>query len=127
MQDVVHTLRAMDHEFMDGVAAKDPVRVAALYADDARILMPGRPVISGKAEILGFWKASLKGLVESIALDTTHIEVSGNLAYSFGANTIMLKPAGESAREENGKYVAVYRRQPAGDWKIVADSYSSNG
>jgi len=27
--------------------------------------------------------------------------------------------AGEAPREEKGKYVAVYRRQPAGDWKIV--------
>jgi len=38
----------------------------------------------------------------------------------------MLKPAGEAPRQEKGKYVAVYRRQSAGDWKMVVDSYSSN-
>ena len=126
MEDVVRTIRTMDREFMDNVAAKNAARVAGIYADDARILMPGRPVISGKSEILAFYKAALDGLVEAITLDTTHIDVSGDLAYAFGTNTILLKAAGEGPREEKGKYVAVYRRQPAGDWKIVVDSYSSN-
>ena len=126
MEDVVRTIRTMDREFMDNVSAKNAARVAGIYAEDARILMPGRPVISGKSEILAFYKTALDGLVDSITLDTTHIDVSGNLAYSFGTNTILLKPPGEAPREEKGKYVAVYRRQPAGDWKIVIDSYSSN-
>ena len=65
--------------------------------------------------------------MQAITLDTTQIEVSGDLAYAFGNNTIMLQPAGEAAREEKGKYVVVYRRQTAGGWKIVVDSYSSNG
>ena len=41
--DQERIIRAMDRDLMDGVAAKDASRVAALYADDARILMPGRP------------------------------------------------------------------------------------
>ena len=126
MEDVVRTIRTMDREFMDNVAAKNAARVAGIYADDARILMPGRPVISGKSEILAFYKAALDGPVEAITLDTKHIDVSGDMAYAFGTNTILLKAAGEGPREEKGKYVAVYRRQPAGDWKIVVDSYSSN-
>jgi len=127
VEDVVRTIRAMDREFMVNVAAKDAARVAGAYANDARILMPGRPVISGKSEILAFWRAALDGPVEAITLDTSHIEVSGDLAYGFGTNIILLKPAGEVPREEKGKYVAVYRRESAGDWKMVVDSYSSNG
>jgi uncharacterized protein (TIGR02246 family) len=127
VEDFVRTIRAMDREFMDNVAAKNAARVVASYADDARILMPGQPAITGKSEILAFWKASLDGPVEGVTLDTTHIEVSGDLAYGFGVCTIMLKPAGEAPRQEKGKYVAVYRRQQAGDWKMVVDSYSSNG
>jgi uncharacterized protein (TIGR02246 family) len=126
MGDVVRTILTIDREFMDNVAAKNAARVAGIYADDARILMPGRPVISGKSEILAFYKAALDGPVEAITLDTTHIDVSGDLAYGFGTNAILLKAAGEAPHEEKGKYVAVYRRQPAGDWKIVVDSYSSN-
>ena len=128
MEDDIRTIRAMDREFMDNVAAKNAARlVDALYADDARILMPGQPVISGKPAILDFWKAALAGPVEAIWLDTTHIEVSGDLAYGVGNNTITLKAADGARVEEKGKYVGVYRRQPAGDWKLVVDMYSSNG
>jgi uncharacterized protein (TIGR02246 family) len=125
-EDVVRTIHAIDREFMDAVAAKDAQRVAALYAEDARIMMPGRPAISGRSEILSFYKAAFQGLVESILLDTTDIEVSGDLAYAAGSNRITLRPPGQAPREERGKYVAVYRRGPAGDWKVVVDSYSNN-
>jgi uncharacterized protein (TIGR02246 family) len=100
--------------------------VAAIYADDARILMPGRPLVSGMSEILAFYKAALDGPVETITLDTAHIKTSGDLAYALGSDTIMLKPTGEAPRRERGKYVAVYRRQLGGDWKIVVDSYSND-
>jgi uncharacterized protein (TIGR02246 family) len=125
-EDVVRTLLAIDREFMDAVAAKDAERVAALYAEDARIMMPGRPTIGGRSEILSFYKAAFQGLVESIILDTTDIQVSGDLAYATGSNRITLTPPGEASREERGKYVAVYRRASAADWKVVIDSYSSN-
>jgi ketosteroid isomerase-like protein/uncharacterized protein (DUF433 family) len=127
VEDVVCAIRAMDREFMDNVVAKNAARlVDALYADDACILMPGRPAIRGKPAVLDFWKAALDGPVEAITLDTTHIEVSGDLAYGVGNNTITLKAAGGARKEEKGKYVAVYRRQPVGDWKLVVDSYSND-
>ena len=126
-EDVVRAIRAMDREFMDNVAAKNAARlVDALYADDACILMPGRPAARGKPAILDFWKAALDGIVEGITLDTTHVEVSGDLAYGIGSSTITLKEAGTARKEEKGKYVAVYRRQPVGNWKLVVDSYSND-
>lgn len=105
---------------------KDAEQLVAVWAEDARILMPGRPIISGKSEILAFWKAALD-VVAAITLDTAHVEVSGDLAYGVGKNRITLKPAGEAPREEKGKYVVVYRREQGGDWKLVVDSYSSDG
>ena len=125
-EDVVRSIHAIDREFMDAVAAQDGDRVAALYAEDARIMMPGRPTISGRSEILGFYKAAFQGLVKSILLDTTDIEVSDDLAYATGSNRIELTPPGEAPREERGKYVVVYRRVSAADWKVVIDSYSNN-
>jgi uncharacterized protein (TIGR02246 family) len=124
-EDDVRIIRAIDHEFMDAVAAKDAARVAALYAEDARILMPGRPAVTGRPEILGFYEAGLAGLIESIVLDTTDVRVSGDLAYAIGVNRISLCPPGEASRVERGKYVAVYRRTSAG-WEIVVDSYSND-
>lgn len=100
VEDVAGKIRAMDREFMDGVADKDAARVAAIYSEGARILMPGRPMISGKAEILSFWKAALDGPVDAITLNATYIEVSGDLAIAIGTNTIISTPEGKSPREE---------------------------
>ena len=125
-EDVVRAIHAIDREFMDAVAAKDAERVAALYAEDAQILMPGRPTISGQSEILSFYKTAFQGLIRSILLDTTDIEISGDLAYATGRNRITLTPPGEAPREERGKYVVVYRRASAADWKVVIDSYSND-
>jgi len=125
-ETAIASIRAMDGEFMDSVAAKSASRVAGIYADDACILMPGRPIIRGKSQILAFWQAALDGLVQAITLNTTEVKVSGDLAYALGHNTIVLKPPGESLRQEKGKYVAVYRRRARGGWELVVDSYSND-
>jgi uncharacterized protein (TIGR02246 family) len=125
-EDDIRTIRAMDRQFMDGVAAKDAERIAMLYAEDARIMMPHRPAIIGRSGILAFYQAALQGLVKSILLETTDVAVSGDLAYAIGNNRIALSPPGEAPREERGKYVAVYRRTSAAGWEIVIDSYSND-
>jgi len=125
-KDEVWTIRAIDREFMQAVAAKDAERVTALYAEGAQIMMPGRPPIIGRSEILDFYKGALHGLIESIRLDTSEIEVSGDLAYAVGSNRIRLSPPGQPSREELGKYVVVYHRASESDWKVVIDSYSNN-
>jgi uncharacterized protein (TIGR02246 family) len=125
-EDIVRIIRAIDREFMDAVAAKDAERVAALYAEEAQIMMPGRPAISGRSEILSFFKTAFQGPVKRILLETTHIEVSGDLAYATGSNRIALTSPDETAREERGKYVVVYRRASAADWQVVIDSYSNS-
>jgi len=52
--------------------------------------------------------------------------VSGHLAYDCGVCTTVLKADREEPHEEKAKYVTVYRRQQAGDWEIVIDSYCGN-
>ncbi len=124
--DVVHMIRSLDAEFMEAVAAKDAARLAAVYAKDARLLMPGRTLIRGRPEIFAFWKAALAGPVAAIALNTTEIEISGDLAFGVGNSTITLTRPGKPPREEKGKYVGVYRREPRGDWKLLVDSYCND-
>ncbi len=126
VEAAIASIRAIDDQFMENVAAKKPALVAGLYADDACILMPGRPIIRGKSQILAFWQAALEGPVQAVTLNTTEVNVSGDMAYALGNNSVMLKPAGEYPRQEKGKYVAVYRRRAGSGWEIVVDSYSND-
>ena len=82
--EVIRIVLAIDREFMDAVATQDAERVAALYTEDARFMMPGWPPIVGRSEILNFFKAALQGVINRVLLDTTEIEVSGDLAFGTG-------------------------------------------
>jgi ketosteroid isomerase-like protein len=120
--DAARNLRDMDEEFMRNVRARDVRRlVEQFYADDARLLPPGRPELTGKAEILEGWTGMFAGGLEALELDTHHIEASGDLAYGVG--TYRLTMNGALSR---GKYVVVYRRRPDGSYKAVADIFNAS-
>ncbi|HET8547372.1 MAG TPA: DUF4440 domain-containing protein [Bryobacteraceae bacterium] len=120
--DAARSIRDMDEEFMRNVRARDVNRlVEQFYADDARLLPPGRPELTGKAAILEAWNAFFQSGLEALDLDTHHVEASGELAY--GAGTYRLIMNGTATR---GKYVVVYRRRPDGAYRAVADIFNAS-
>lgn len=124
--EATRAIHAMDLEFMANVRAKDAARlVDAFYAEDARVLPPNHPAVQGKAAIRDLWQGVLTSGVADVALDTTHIEVSGDLAYGIGAYVMQIEPRGGPRTEQEGKYCVVYRREN-GNWKAVADMFSAN-
>ena len=99
--DATRAIRAMDLEFMANVKAKDATRlVNAFYAEDARVLPPNHPAVQGKAAIRDLWQGVMASGVVDLALDTTHLEVSGDLAYGIGAYVMQIEPAGGPRTEQ---------------------------
>jgi ketosteroid isomerase-like protein len=126
MEDATRAIRAIDLEFTAQVKAKDAARlVDACYAEDARVLPPNHPAVQGKAAIRELWQGLLASGVTDLALDTTHIEASGDLAYGVGAYLLHMEQAGGPRTEQQGKYCVVYRRDQ-GRWRVVADMFSPN-
>lgn len=68
--------------------------------------------------------------ITDLALETTHVEQSGHLAYELGGYSLAISLAisqeDGSKKQERGKYVVVWQRQPSDEWRIVVDSFSSN-
>ncbi len=119
--ETARIIRAMDEEFVANMrAGKIEALVDAFYAGDAVVLASGSPAVSGRQAIIDFWKAGVAGVAD-VALNTTRIEVSGDMAFGVGEFRMMLTAGQEVA----GKYVVVYRRT-AGTWKAVVDSFSTN-
>lgn len=122
LEETARVIRAMDDEFVRNLKSGDITRlVDAFYAEDARLLPPNSPMVSGRTAILERWKAAMAAGVSGLTLNTTHIDVSGDLAYGVG-NYVMRM----GDRQDNGKYVVVYRRQSSGNWRAVADMFSSD-
>jgi uncharacterized protein (TIGR02246 family) len=126
-EQVAQLIRAMDQEFMANVKTGDAARlVAEFYADDARVLPPNQPAVSGKAAILELWKGVLESGLRDVALNTTHVETSGDLAYGLGSYRMTLGRSGEAPKHDEGKYVVVYRKQIDGQWRAIIDMFNSN-
>jgi ketosteroid isomerase-like protein len=120
--DAARSIRDMDEEFMRNVRARDISRlVEQFYADDARLLPPGRPEVTGKAAILEAWNGMFMGGLEAVELDTHHVDASGELAYGVGTYRLTLQGA-----LSRGKYVVVYRRRPDGSYRAIADIFNGS-
>jgi ketosteroid isomerase-like protein len=125
--DVASIVDAMNEEFMQLLAARELEQLTAnFYAEDAQFLPPNLPAFVGRPAI----QQALEGLIAAglnqLILRTDKIEVSGDLTYAIGRYQLTIKPASGAEIHDEGKYLLVYRRQPDGQWRAVADMFNSD-
>jgi len=124
----VKAINKIETQWNQDFAAKDANMLAAHYAVNAVLMVPGMPALSGKEAI----RASLTQMVADPALSlkfqASKIEVatSGDVAFTQGTYTMtMTDPVTKKVVSDHGSYVTGYRKQPDGAWKAVADIATS--
>ncbi len=121
-------IRNADTEWLEAVKAKDIERTLRSYADEASMYPPHAPIVNGKEAIRAFWSQGF--LNPGFALDwqATQVQVSraGDLAYSRGTYDLRENDAKGRPIIERGKYVVVWKKQPDGAWKAVADIWNAD-
>jgi uncharacterized protein (TIGR02246 family) len=106
--------------------ARDARGIAALYAENATLLPPGLPPITGRQNIQGFWQGFFDAGASDAKLKSSQISSSGDLAYEIGEYSAMMpQPSGGTA-PGTGKYLVVFERQQDGTLKMAADMFSPN-
>ncbi len=107
----------LKHSWEVAFNRRDAAAVAALYSDDAQLVMSGSPPVRGKAAIRAVIADMIKsGVKVRIGMDRNL--GSGDIAYVYGAYSV-LDPSGDHAVEK-GRYVEVWSRH-AGTWRIDLD------
>ena len=96
-----------------------------LYGTDAVVLRPNVPPIRGTAAIREFFFSVLDAGLGEVEMDTLRVEIFGDIAYEAGRCQMLVPFTMGKRREERGKYLLTLARQ-AGDWKILADCWSSD-
>lgn len=114
-------LRDWERAFDDG----DFRRMAAFYADDARLIGTHLDTVVGRPAIETFWRTACEGgratgLRRTIELDEA--DSSGDLGYLRG--TVSLARPG-SAVPDRVRYVTLWRRAPDGVWRLTIDISSA--
>jgi ketosteroid isomerase-like protein len=118
-------IRASTDAWDDAYNAGDTAALGAAYAEDAVLLPPNAPAVSGRAAIGEFLTADGAntrgaGLTFAIAKDST-VGVSGDLAYEAG--TFAVNDA-SGATVATGKFIGVFNKSKDGKWLLVRDTWN---
>jgi len=126
--DFTAGIREAETARMKAASAKDLDAFAAFYSDDASILSPNMPILTGKQPIKDELKPMLADPQFSLTLLPTKVEVSksGDLAFTQGPYKMTFSDIRGNKFEDEGKYLTVWRRLQDGTWKIVEDTMNSD-
>ena len=121
-------LRKLDDEWSKAAAAKDVEKTVSYYSDDAVLMLPNIPTLTGKEPIRALWKSMFESPSFSGGWKTTKVDVarSGDMAYVTGTYEFNETDGSGKPITDKGKYVEVWKKQADGGWKCVADMFSSD-
>ena len=125
----VSALKDTESAWVKDAATKDVSKWVAHYTDDASVLLPNAPLLTGKTAISGALKPMLSDPNFAITFGATKVDVakSGDLGYTQGTYSLVQTNAKTKAAEtEKGKYLTVYRKQADNSWKAVEDTFMSD-
>ncbi|MCI0404016.1 MAG: DUF4440 domain-containing protein [Acidobacteria bacterium] len=114
-------LRAADQAWSQ--APPDLDLFMSFFAEDAVAAIPDAEPAQGKKAIRLLWSGLFHTPGFSLKWASIKVEVaeSGTLGYTVGAFQLTLQDSGGTTHSRTGKYQTVWRKQPDGQWKAVAD------
>ncbi|HXJ86508.1 MAG TPA: DUF4440 domain-containing protein [Candidatus Binatia bacterium] len=119
-------VRAITQEWVLACNTKHLDDLLELYGPDALVLRSNTPPIRGAAAVREFFFGALDAGLGDVEFDPMRVDVVGELAYEAGRCKALIPSAAGKRREERGKYLWVLQKQPNGEWKVVADCWSSD-
>ena len=99
--------------------------VVSLYASDAVVLRSNLLPIRGTAAIREYFYSAMDSGFGEVEMECLRLELFGDVAYEVGRCKMLVPVAMGKRREERGKYLIISVRQH-GEWKLVADCWSSD-
>ena len=125
----VTALKDTEAAWVKDAATKDVDKWVAHYTDDASVLLPNTPILTGKAAIRAGMSPIMSDPNFAVTFGATKIDVakSGDLAYTQGPYSLTVtNPRTKAPEIEKGKYLTVFRKQADGTWKSVEDTFMSD-
>ena len=115
-------------EYVAAWKAANASKIAQLYAENALVLYPNQPAVTGRSAIGDYFKEFFAEFPKNeFELTSAELEIAGPWAFDRGAYRWKGIPrAGGAPAEDSGKYLVVLRRQASGEWKIARDMDNSD-
>lgn len=120
-------VRDTDTQWAKTAGTHDVDGTVAYYTDDAVLMPPNGPKVTGKQAIRAAWVTlAAPDVVLTWSPAKVDVSQSGDLAYIVGTYEDSFKDAKGKPAKDRGKTLEVFRKQTDGSWKVVADMYSSD-
>jgi len=121
------TVKNADAQVLKAATAHDLTTLLTFYADDAVSLPANEELLTNRSEMQKSWAERLTPGV-SVSWTPMYVEAakSGDLAYILGSYTMSTKVAKGKPITDKGKYLAIWKKQPDGSWKVEADTWNSD-
>src|SRR5262245_12499309 len=118
--DEKEKLITLDREWSG--TTKDPAKFLTYYASDATAYPQGMPKVTGQALKDTFMQmAGSPGFALEFAPTKVEVASSGDVGWTTGTYKMTMNGSTDA-----GKYVAVWRKQQDGSWKVVEDIFNSD-
>src|ERR1700756_3572104 len=110
-----------NRKFGAAIARKDYAGMAAFYAEDAKVLPPDAPIVSGRKAIEEFWRTAANALgLTDATMKTIDLEIAGDTAYEIGEADLKI-----SSEQAKVKYLVFWLRSQDGQWPLHRDIWNN--
>jgi len=102
--------------------------IISLYAEDATVLPPNRPMLRGREQIRVLFGTfpTKKVTVTKAILNTLEVNGKDSTVYELGEYLLNYQREDGSPGADTGKYTTIWRLQSDGVWRMQADCWNSN-
>jgi ketosteroid isomerase-like protein len=117
-------LRAFNASFHAALAGGDVEGVVGHFAHEGRLIVPGRPPVTGHDELRAFFQADSDDGVQIKSYTIHEILQDGSLVIEIGSEVFSERLADGSISDSPWSYVGVYRRGENGQLSLLLDCVS---
>jgi uncharacterized protein (TIGR02246 family) len=122
----VASIRTLAQEFVSAYNAKDPAKLATLFAGGVAMMPPNASTVRGTEGVQEYFASRFGQGASDLVVDPKDISGAGPLAYASGDYSLkMVPPAGGPERRDRGKFLWILR-DFRGKWLLEYLIFSSD-
>jgi uncharacterized protein (TIGR02246 family) len=125
---IEQAVRDQDAKWSNAAESRDVDKLVSFYAADAVVLPAHAAIATTKDSIRQIFQRLLSIHDVALSWKPTNVIVagSGDLAYSTGTYEMNAPDESGKSTTDHGKYVAVWKKQADGSWKVAVDIWNTD-
>ena len=119
-------LSQMNKNFAKALNDKDAEAASLLYTEDASLLPPNEPIVTGRENIKKYWQGALDAGITNVSVSTISTGSNGDLGYEIGRFELSVPGPDGNMIVDKGKYTEILKRTANGKWMAIYGMWNSD-